>query len=214
MRAITMRQGMRIFVVRHGESEFNTTNRTTGQLDPDLTAKGVEQSMTLARVLRNIPLDRIYASTLGRAVNTAEPVAKQKGCVTQKCDALKEINLGVLQGRFRDARDPEAEKLWIARKQDKLNFCPPGGETYAELESRVAECLREILRDDNQQSILIVGHSNTNRAILGLLMDLPRERWIELNTNARNLYEIEQQDSPSLFTIPLTGSNAETWHVK
>ena len=205
---MTLRPGMRTFVVRHGESEFNATRRTTGQLDPGLTAKGGEHSQALARVLRDTPLDSIYTSTLRRAVNTAEPVAKLKGCDIQKCDALKEINLGVLQGRFRDSHDPEVEQLWLARERDRLNFCPPGGETYAELESRVAACLREILNKENQQSILIVAHRNTNSVILGLLMGMPRERWMELNTYARNLYEIEQQESPSLYTIPLTGSTA------
>ena len=204
---------MRTFVVRHGESEFNATHRITGQLDPDLTAKGVEQSMALARVLRDIPLDIIYASTLRRSVNTAEPVAKLKGCGITTCDALKEINLGILQGRFRNARDRETKQLLQLREQDKLNFCPPGGETYAELESRVAECLREILSDNNQQSILIVGHRNTNFVILGLLMGLPRERWMEINTHTRNLYEVEQHDNPSLYTIPLTGSTAGTRHT-
>ncbi len=213
MRAIELLPGTRIFIVRHGESEFNASHRTTGQLDPDLTAKGIEQSMALARVLRDIPLDSIYTSTLRRAVNTAEPVAKLKGCAVKKCDALKEINLGILQGRYRDARDPEAEQLWQARKQDKLHFSPPGGETYAELEMRVAECLQEVLSDNNQQSILIVAHRNTNRVIIGLLMGWSRERWMKLNTHARNLYEIEQQDSPSLYTIPLTGSTAGARHI-
>ena len=210
MRAIELLPGKRIFIVRHGESEFNATHRTTGQLDPDLTAKGVEQSLALARVLRDTPLNGIYASTLRRAVNTAEPVAKLKGCAVNKRDALKEINLGILQGRYRDTRDLEAEQLWQVREQDKLNFCPPGGETYAELESRVTDCLQEILSNDKQQSILIVAHVNTNRVILGLLMGLPRDRWMELNTNARKLYEIEQQDYPKLYTIPITGSTAGT----
>lgn len=214
MYEIALRPGMRAFVVRHGQSEWNGAHRVTGQRDPDLSAKGVAQSRALARVLRDIPLDGIYTSTLRRAVNTAQPVAILKGFDINRHDALKEIHLGVLQGRYRDARDPEAEQLWQVREQDKLHFRPPGGESYAELESRVTGRLHEILSDDKQQSILIVGHRNTNRVILGILMGWPRERWTAFNIRANYLYEIEQQGSPSLYTIPLSGSAAGTRYVE
>ena len=52
-------------------------------------------------------------------------------------EALNEIHLGILQGRFRDERDPEAQRLWEQRGEDKLAFRAPGGETYRELRHRV-----------------------------------------------------------------------------
>ena len=111
-----------VFVVRHGRSEWNGQKRISGQMDPPLSVTGVQQSLLLERLLREVPLSAIYASTLCRSVETAKPTANFHGLKVQTCDALKEIHFGILQGRFRDQRDPEAQRIWEEREKDKLQY--------------------------------------------------------------------------------------------
>ena len=130
----------RIFLARHGQSEFNAEGRISGQLDPPLTAKGRKQAQLLARALDDERISSIYTSDLVRARETAAPTALAHGLPIRLSAALREIDLGVLQGRFRDERDPEAERLWRARASDPGTYRPPGGESFADLDGQGA-CL-------------------------------------------------------------------------
>ncbi|MFQ5707448.1 MAG: histidine phosphatase family protein [bacterium] len=194
-------KSLQIFLIRHGQSAWNGKKRITGQLDPPLSPKGVQQSQNLARVLEHKTLSAIYTSSLSRAVETARPTADQHGLAIHKRDALMELHFGVLQGKFRDHRDPETQALWNRRKENMIDFRVPGGETYRELEQRVKPCLNQIIAQHEGRAVLIVGHRNTNRVILAALMDWPREVAIELNLRSKYLYEISSGKQPQLKTI-------------
>jgi broad specificity phosphatase PhoE len=199
--------GRKLFVVRHGQSEWNGKKRISGQLDPPLSEKGRHQAQALARALQEESLGAVYSSSLSRAVETARPVAEFHNLPITTCDALKEIHLGILQGRYRDERDPEAQELWAKRTQNKRDFRVAGGETFAELEQRVRSCLNEILLKGAQEALLIVGHRSTNRVLLSSLMNWSEQTAISLNLRSKLLYEIVLGATPQLFTIqPAAGT--------
>lgn len=191
----------KIFLVRHGRSAWNGQKRVSGQSDPPLSPTGVRQAQGLKDSLRDEPLSAIYSSTLSRAVETARPTAVGHQLPVKACDALKEIHLGILQGRFRDGRDPEAQRLWGEREKEKLHYRIPGGETFLELEMRVLPCLREILEQEG--TALIVGHRSTNRVILKNLMRWPLHTTLELDLRSKYLYEIVLDRNPLINTIRL-----------
>lgn len=194
--------GMRkIFLVRHGLSEWNGQKRISGQLDPPLSPMGVRQAQCLKSLLRDEQLSAVYASPLSRAVETAAPTAALHRLAVKTCEALKEIHLGILQGRFRDERDAEAQRLWAEREKEKLHYRVPGGETFLELETRVVPCLQDILRQEG--TVLIVGHRSTNRVILRKLMRWPLNVASELDLRSKYLYEIVPGESPRINTIRL-----------
>jgi broad specificity phosphatase PhoE len=197
-----------IYLVRHGESELNRDKRISGQLDPPLSREGLQGSLALADQLHGVPLTAIYTSSLMRAIETAKPTAFAHGLTIYPKEALNELHLGVLQGRHRDDRDPEARSLWEERKKDKIHYRVPGGETFAELAERVIRCLDEILAAEAGGTILIVGHRATNRALFGALLNWPEEQWPILNFRHKYLYEITTGPQPQLATIRLNGSHA------
>ncbi len=193
----------KVFLVRHGQSEWNRDKRISGQLDAPLSPKGMAQSHCLEQVLRKEPLTAIYASSLRRAQDTARPTALSRALPIHAHAGFMELHLGDLQGRFRDARDPEAQQLWEQRAKDKREFSVPGGETYADLEGRVLAALREVMDNERGGAVLIVGHRNTNRVILGHLLHWSPETAIAANPRSRYLYEITPGLEPRVRTICL-----------
>lgn len=210
---IELNQGpTKIFLMRHGQSEWNGTNRISGQLDPLLTQKGKEQAEMLERVLRHEKLSAIYTSTLKRAVETARPTALSHHLMIQAEEALMEMNFGMIQGRFRDERDPETQRIWEAMEKDLLHYKVPGGETYFDLEERVTPCLNNILKKEIGGVILIVGHRHANKVILGRLMHWPKEYYVDLRLRPKYLYEIITGENPKIYTISLKAKDNGSKH--
>jgi len=197
-----------LYVARHGQSEWNNQSLITGQTDIGLSAKGLEQARSLARCLAEVELAAIYTSALQRTVATAEPTAAAKAMAIEPVAALNEIHLGVLQGRHRDERDPEAQALWARWQAELWTYRVPGGERFDEFAQRVGQAVQAIVQRHEGQSVLIVGHRATNRVVLGILLNWPRERWIDLRLRNKFFYRIGIGAEPQVETIALSGSKA------
>ena len=197
-----------IFLARHGESETNHQSLITGQLDPGLSARGHGQSEALAQCLAGETLAAIYTSALQRTVQTAQPTAAAQQLPIVSLPALNEIHLGVLQGRYRDERDPQAQALWTQWQADPWNYRVPQGETFGELAHRAVQALDELLQRHPGQRILIVGHRATNRALMGTLLAWPKERWDEIRLRNKFFYCIRPGAQPLVTTIALSRSKA------
>ncbi len=194
-----------IYLVRHGESQLNLEKRVSGQFDTPLSHEGIRHSQILAVQLLEVLLTGIYTSALRRTVETARPTAVMHGLLIQSHAGLNEQHFGVLEGRFRDERDPEACALWDARKHDKRTHRIPGGERFIDLAERVKQVLKDILVHEAGGTILIVGHRNTNRVLFGLLMSQSEERWPHLTLKSQCIYRIITGSHPELTTIALGG---------
>ncbi|MBH0204105.1 MAG: histidine phosphatase family protein [Nitrospira sp.] len=198
-----------IYLVRHGESQLNLEERVSGQLDTPLSQEGIRLSQMLAVQLLEVPLTGIYTSALRRTVETARPTAAMHGLSIQNNAALNEQHFGVLEGRFRDERDPEARALWEARKQDKRFYRIPGGECFIDLVERATSALKDILAHEVGGTILIVGHRNTNRALFGMLMQQPEDQWPHLSLKSQYIYRITTGSHPDLSTIAFNGKRTK-----
>jgi broad specificity phosphatase PhoE len=198
----------RIYLARHGQSETNRERRLCGQLDPALTTLGIEQSRQLARVLADVPLRAIFTSTLQRTVQMAAPIARARGVASVALAGLNELALGVLQGRFRDERDPQAQALWRERKADPARFRAPGGESFQELEARVLAALDQMLESAPSGAALIVGHRESNRALLKGLLGWSTERALQAKLRNYFVYDIDVAARTVVRTISLREEDA------
>jgi broad specificity phosphatase PhoE len=199
-----------LYLARHGQSEWNHQYRVTGQLDPGLSAKGQQQSEAIALCLRDQPLAAIYTSALRRTIDTAQPTADAKQLPTVAVPALNEIHLGVLQGRHRDERDPEAQALWAQWQADIWGYRIPGGERFDEFAQRVDQAWQSIMQRHPGQHVLIVAHAGTNRVLLGSLLGWPRERWAELRLRNKFFYRVRLGAAAEIATFTLSGSKTGT----
>ncbi len=184
------RHPKKLFLARHGQSEFNLSKRITGQLNSPLTQEGVQQAQILASFLQDEPLSAVYSSPLDRAIDTAQPTADLHSLPIIIRDALREIHCGFLQGRFRDGRDAETWQLWQDRIHHGEHHRLAGGESFHELQIRVMKCVRQLLDDEQGGTVLLVAHRNPIRAILGAIGLSPAANWWTLPIRSRCLYLI------------------------
>jgi broad specificity phosphatase PhoE len=173
----------RIIFLRHGETAYNAENRLQGQLDIPLNARGREQARSLGRELQariGIEIakleaaDAFIASPLARARETMEIARDAIGLPPDryKLDArLKEISFGAWEGLTWpevEARDPGGVR---ARRKDRWNFAPPGGESYAMLAERVRPWLDGLTGD-----AFVVAHGGVARALMTLIAGVAPEK--------------------------------------
>ena len=170
----------RVVLLRHGRTQWNATGRFQGQLDSPLDGIGRAQAEAAAVAVASMEPDAIVSSDLSRAIDTAAAVAAEAGGAVTQDPRLREIDLGAWQGLTRaEARDqfPEEYAGWQTGEDRRRG----GGETYAEVGARSAECVVEWLDKLGAGSLLVaVTHGGTARATIGTLLDLPPDTWWRL----------------------------------
>lgn len=170
---------MHLFLIRHGETDWNTERRIQGHTDTLLNSRGIEQAEKLAaRLATDEKVQVIYSSPLERARVTAQAIAKKIGVEPIYDDRLIEKHLGVYEGRsFGEIEqdDPEIARLW---RESKEHFQLPGEETPADLQKRVREFLDEITPQHNGSRVAVVSHGGTINMLVSTLLDLDiNRRW-------------------------------------
>jgi broad specificity phosphatase PhoE len=174
-----------IYVVRHGETDWNQQGRVQGSTDNSLNAKGLEQAAAVASQLGNISIDHIYSSGLTRAIQTADAF-KGKAPITPQ-SMLNERSFGVYEGKV----EKDVAKDWSPRLAS-LNDDMDGGESLASIANRVGSATREIVERHPGGTILIVAHGGVNPLVIGELIGLAPEKAIkEIRQSNDEVYKLE-----------------------
>ena len=159
-----------IFLIRHGQTEFNVQRRLQGRMDSPLTELGVEQARRMGGVLRELAHEpdrwRVISSPLGRTRRTAEIVCQTigLGCQIETDDRLMEIDVGEWEGL--NAEEIEAVTPG-ARSAPGWLLSAPGGETWETASERVAGWLAEHDQSDGELR-LVISHGITGRILRAL----------------------------------------------
>jgi len=174
-----------LYLVRHGQTEFNAIGRWQGQSDSPLTRLGREQAITVAAILRREIADAgatIFSSPLGRAAETAAIIADALR-ITQPVifdDRLKEVRMGSWDG----LTSAEIEDGWPNARNglgaNEWFFHSPDGESYDEMLARVTAVLESLLCDDIGPKI-VVCHGVTGRIMRGISSGLERGAELSLD---------------------------------
>ncbi len=141
------------YFLRHGETEWNRTHRTQGQLDSQLNDTGRAQAQRAAELLKDEPIARIVASPLSRARHTAEAVAAHHAIDIVFDETLKECHLGDHQG---EPHGPWLAQYWTG------DYDPPNGETFGEFAERAWNAMRRAVAGG--PGTLIVAHGGLWKA--------------------------------------------------
>jgi probable phosphoglycerate mutase len=163
----------RVYVVRHGETEWNSLGRQQGHLDSPLTEQGIRQAHLLAKALAKKKIDILYSSDMGRAVQTAEIIADMLSLPVHTDSRLRERNLGILQGLTKvefEERYPEAARLFDTRDPD---YVLPGGESLRQSFDRCVDCAQRIAGENAGRNVLLVAHGGVLRGFFHKATDAP-----------------------------------------
>jgi broad specificity phosphatase PhoE len=165
----------RIYLIRHGETDWNRDGICMGQLDVPLNERGRRQAELTAERLVHERLDVIYSSDLSRAVETAKIIRERQPHhpeIIQRPD-LRELNYGCWQGLRREEleeRFPEAFSRGDPHRADPLDFKPQGGESLRELRERSIKAFHEILELHRGEAVAVVAHGGVIRHIINYVL--------------------------------------------
>jgi probable phosphoglycerate mutase len=169
-----LRAGLKLYFVRHGETDWNAIRRYQGQTDVPLNDKGRQQAARNGRVLREFlgsgaDVDFV-ASPLLRATETMSILRREMGLPVngfRTDDRLKEIHFGHWEGRIWDVLHLEDPEHFRARQADTFNWRPTGGESYSDLAARVKTWLTGI-----ERNTVAVSHGGVSRVVRGHVLAL------------------------------------------
>lgn len=167
----------RVFLVRHGDTVLSAEDRFAGETDVELSEKGREEARLLAQRLKGEKISAIYASPLGRTVDTARIIAEPHRLQVQTCDGFREISHGHWEGMKRhevESRFPEEMAEW---EKDPYTFAPSGGESGLAVTARALPALIDLVRKHSGENILIVSHKATIRLLLSSLLGFDPRRY-------------------------------------
>lgn len=162
----------RLVLVRHGQTEGNASGRFQGQLDVPLNEQGREQARRLAPVIAGLAPDRVVASDLSRANETAETLASACGVAVETDAGLREIDVGTWQWRTPD--EVMAEAPWFeSTLMAGLDFRRSDtGETASEAGERVRGVLARLAEEHPGETTVVVGHGLALRVGLTFALGL------------------------------------------
>lgn len=219
-RAIIAKRGegqstRRLWLVRHGLTEWNTQQRFCGHSDVPLSERGRVQARWLAGQLQNEALSTVYTSDLERARETAEMIAGQSAQAIQVkvSAAWREIDFGAWEG-LTYAEIAEQFKDRLGFFTDPEQCSPPGGESLAQVLQRVhAELAAIACSDDSpmEGGVVIVSHGGPLRLLLCSILGMPPERQWQLRLDPGSLSAIDllSIDEPSAPRAILALLNAQ-----
>lgn len=165
----------KIFVIRHGQTQYNFERRLQGQCDSALTEMGMNQALTVGTTLGEHLAGRdykVYASTLGRAVHTAQIICEAIGHSTDQLiedPRLQEFGLGQWEQRF--IGDLEEEFPGVLEGRDWI-LKAPESEGFEAVKSRLLSWLSDVPKS---QDLVVVSHGLTGKLLRGILTDMSYE---------------------------------------
>ena len=183
--------GLRLFVVRHAQTDWNRERRYQGWQDSPLSEVGRGQAAAVARALEGGKLDAVYSSPLRRAVTTAEAIAAPHGLPVRVEEAFREIGFGAWEGLTLEEaqqRYPDETRHWNERPHEAL---PPGGEALGDVRRRVLAGLETLRAEHDGGSICLVTHGVPARLLILEVLGLDLSRIWAVHVATTGISELE-----------------------
>jgi len=171
---------VRIVFVRHGQTVFNTESRYQGHTDAVLSELGRLQADRVAGRLKNENTAAVYASDLGRAMETAEAIAAFHNLPVQTDDRLRECAFGDWEGLSVDEIAERYPELFADYRRDSIKHRAPKGERLEELQERVVQAVNSIAEKHPEETVVAVVHAGPIRAFLCHALGAPLEAFRNL----------------------------------
>jgi ribonuclease H / adenosylcobalamin/alpha-ribazole phosphatase len=178
---------------------MSVQRRYAGRTDVPLTDLGVRQAAAAAKRLASAGITLIVTSPLSRAVRTAGEVAAVTGAQVATDEGFRETDFGAWEGlTFAEVRErwPDELRAWLADPA----VAPPGGESFAEVSTRVTGALHRALAGREGQAILIVSHVTPIKTLVAAALLAPPAALYRMHLDVAALSEIDwYPDGPAVL---------------
>lgn len=169
-----MKINKKIYIIRHGETEFNKLFIVQGQgVDTSLNETGIYQGMQFFKKYKSISFDKIYVSNLKRTQQTVQPFI-DLGIPFQKLGGLNEISWGDFEGKAQDFKEREfyqnAVNSW---NNGNYDVAVANGETPNQMQARQKEALEIIMANEQENTLLICMHGRAMKSLVCTLLNEP-----------------------------------------
>ncbi len=163
----------RIFLIRHGETNWNKEGRFQGQIDIPLNNNGKDQAKKASKYLREINFNKAFSSSMNRPYETAQIILNKSDLKIKKIDELVEISHGLWEGKLENEikkQWPELLKNWHQKPEQVVM---PEGESIREVSERSVKAWREIcLTQKNEDLTLLVAHDAVNKTLICNILEI------------------------------------------
>ena len=173
----------RLYLIRHGETEWNSQHLAQSYTDIPLSDVGRQQAQCTAKRLQNVDFDVAYSSDLCRAKETAEIILGTRHIQVNTIKSLREYNKGVFEGLHRSEYSLRYPDQYQASLTQDLDFSPESGESVRQVYDRVSEFGIFITAEYPNENILIACHGGSLRALVVHLLSLSMETTWKLATS-------------------------------
>ena len=175
---------MKLYVARHGQTEYNSKNLVCGSTNLPLTELGKEQAKALAEKMKDKNIDIIIASPMTRAMQTAGAVSLATGLPVMMDERLREHDYGAFEGV-----DRSKEEYWAQKYQFAAKF--PKGESVLQLAQRVYNLLEDVKRAYPDKTVLLVCHGGVSRMIKTYFEDMTNDEFFHYSPENAFVAEYE-----------------------
>jgi broad specificity phosphatase PhoE len=199
------KQLTKIYIVRHGETEWNVLRKMQGHSDIPLNALGEEQAKNLAQELKDIKLDLAFSSDLMRAKRTAEIVALEHRLEVQTTELLRERNSGDFEGQSYEVLDTYNKLLDKLSDQERYSYkIPPERESDEELINRIIPFMRETAITHPDKTILMATHGGVIKTLL-IHLGVGNYKTLRAHAIDNAAYVVLETDGVDFFVKKLKG---------
>jgi 2,3-bisphosphoglycerate-dependent phosphoglycerate mutase len=163
----------RFIVVRHGQTRWNVEKRVQGQEDSPLTAEGLAQAEAIGERLAREHFHVLVSSDLGRAMQTAEPIARRSGLPILRDARLRERHFGEGEGLYYDEIDRRWPDAFSRVRETDPDAMIPGGETRRQFHDRVHRAFEALVREHEGRRVAVVTHGGVLAALYRMVHSIP-----------------------------------------
>ncbi|MFN8413960.1 MAG: histidine phosphatase family protein [Anaerolineales bacterium] len=177
-----------LLLIRHGENDYVKTGKMAGRLPGvHLNERGQKQAQALGDALKNVPLTALYSSPLERAIETATPIATVRNLTIVQNPDLMDTDVGKWQGKSLAVL--RLKKEWKIVQSAPSRFKFPEGESFLDLQSRIANVLEGLIKKHNKPKdiIAVVFHADPIKLAVSHFLGLPLDHFQKLSCDTGSL---------------------------
>jgi len=202
--------GVKLFLIRHGQTEGNAQGRYQGSLETHLTEEGKQQAICAKKYLSNVRFSNIYSSPMKRTMETAKIISDGTTHDIKVREDLRELNFGKWEGlKFEEINERYRQDYqnWL---NDPYASPPTDGESFSALVLRADNALKKIVTENpDGSSVAIITHGGVILALIVNWLQIPSKCWRSL---------IQRQGAINVVVIdrgfPYISSLNYTGHIK